>query len=167
MQPNEECELAARDNRRPWLPPSWFSYALWAIHRALFRITGGRRGLWRSKPDKWGTLRLKSVGRRTGRERVAILGYYEDGPNLVTMAMNGWMEAEPRWWLNLQAHPEATVELVDGSRAIRARTAQGDERPRLWARWLEVGPFEDLDQFAALRSRETAIVILEPASPAP
>jgi hypothetical protein len=34
-----------------------------------------------------------------------ILGYYEDGPNLVSMAMNGWGAAEPAWWLNLQAHP--------------------------------------------------------------
>ena len=41
-----------------------------------------------------------------------IVGYYEDGPNLVTMAMNGWGAAEPAWWLNLQTHPEAVVELA-------------------------------------------------------
>ena len=32
-------------------------------------------------------------------------------PNLVAMAMNGWGDAEPAWWLNLQAHPDATVDL--------------------------------------------------------
>ena len=32
-----------------------------------------------------------------------MLGYVEDGPNLVTLAMNGWDPAEPAWWLNLQA----------------------------------------------------------------
>src|SRR5262245_1180849 len=42
-------------------------------------------------------------------ERSVILGYVEDGPNLVTMAMNGWADGEPAWWLNLQAHPDATV----------------------------------------------------------
>jgi F420H(2)-dependent quinone reductase len=68
-------------------------------------VTGGRRGLWKPKPDTWGTIKLTSVGRKTGKEREAILGYFEDGPNLVTMAMNGWMEAEPAWWLNLQARP--------------------------------------------------------------
>ena len=51
-------------------------------------------------------MRLKTVGRKSGKERVAILGYYEDGPNLVTMAMNGWADGEPAWWLNLQAHPD-------------------------------------------------------------
>ena len=44
-----------------------------------------------------------------------ILGYYEDGPNLVTMAMNGWGAAEPAWWLNLQADPAAIVELTGGA----------------------------------------------------
>ena len=45
-----------------------------------------------------------------------IVGYYEDGHNLVSMAMNDWAVAEPAWWLNLQAHPEVVVELADGAR---------------------------------------------------
>ncbi len=44
-----------------------------------------------------------------------ILGYIEAGPNLVTLAMNGWGEGEPAWWLNLQAHPQARVQLTDGT----------------------------------------------------
>ena len=48
---------------------------------------------------KFGMLRLRTVGRRSGRERVAMVGYYEDGPNLVTLAMNGWGKDEPAWWL--------------------------------------------------------------------
>ncbi len=62
----------------------------------------------------WGTLRLTTTGRRTGQPRHVILGYLEDGPNLVTLAMNGWDPAEPAWWLNLQANPEATMETADG-----------------------------------------------------
>jgi hypothetical protein len=31
--------------------------------------------LWRPKTDKWGTMRLKTIGRRTGKGRSAILGY--------------------------------------------------------------------------------------------
>jgi deazaflavin-dependent oxidoreductase (nitroreductase family) len=133
------------------------------VHRAIHRITGGRRGLWLPKPGKWGAMRLETVGRRSGAARSAILGYFEDGPNLVTMAMNGWADGEPAWWLNLQAHPEATIELKTGRRAVRGRAAEGDERARLWATWLDYG--DDLDAYAPLRSTETAIVILEPASP--
>jgi deazaflavin-dependent oxidoreductase (nitroreductase family) len=107
-------------------------------------------------------LRLTTVGRRSGKERQAILGYFEDGPNLVTMAMNGWGEAEPAWWLNLQARPDATVELADGVRAIRGRAATPDERSRLWARWADYDGEENLASWAARRPRETAVVILEP-----
>jgi deazaflavin-dependent oxidoreductase (nitroreductase family) len=89
-----------------------------------------------------------------------ILGYFEDGPNLVTLAMNGWADPEPAWWLNLQAHPDATVELVGGSGPVRARAAEGDERSRLWARWREID--RQLDGYAAMRTSETAVVILEP-----
>jgi deazaflavin-dependent oxidoreductase (nitroreductase family) len=106
-------------------------------------------------------LRLRTVGRRTGTERVAILGYFEDGPDLVTTAMNGWGDPEPAWWLNLEAHPDATVDLVDGPRAVRARAAVGDERRRLWARWAHYE--KNLDRYAAKRSGETAVVIFEPA----
>ena len=107
---------------------------------------------------------MRTVGRRTGAERLAILGYFEDGPDLVTMAMNGWGEPEPAWWLNLQAHPETTVELVDGPRTVRARAAVGVERQRLWDRWAHYD--KNLDQYAARRSGETAVVILEPVTAA-
>jgi hypothetical protein len=90
-----------------------------------------------------------------------IVGYYEDGPNLVTMAMNGWGAAEPAWWLNLQTHPVAVVELAGRvRREVRGRAAVAEERERLWQRWRELD--HRLDGFAARRPRETAVVILEP-----
>ncbi|HEY6570701.1 MAG TPA: nitroreductase/quinone reductase family protein, partial [Candidatus Limnocylindrales bacterium] len=78
----------------------------------------------------------------------------------VTLAMNGWGEKEPAWWLNLQAHPDTTVELRDGLRAVHARAALGEERERLWARWRALN--DQYDAWAALRSRPTAVVVLEP-----
>jgi deazaflavin-dependent oxidoreductase (nitroreductase family) len=105
-------------------------------------------------------MRLTTKGRRSGVERKAILGYYEDGPNLVTMAMNGWADPEPAWWLNLQANPDVTVELADGTRDVRGRAAEGEERDRLLARWSEMG--DDPAGYAWRRSRETAVVVLEP-----
>ena len=146
--------------RSPRLPPRWVVVSAWVIHRAIYRLSGGRMGLWPPKPNRWGTMRLTTVGRRSGMERSVILGYYEDGPNLVTMAMNGWAEAEPAWWLNLQAHPDATVELRGGSRAIRGRAAEGDEHARLWARWREMG--DDVDGYATRRPSGTTVVVLEP-----
>ena len=126
----------------------------------VYRLTGGRVGLWRPKPGKWGTARLTTIGRRSGKEHAVIIGYIEDGPNFVTLAMNGWGEGEPAWWLNLQAHPEIRAETVDGPRLFRAHAAEGDERTRLWDRWREVD--RQLDAYAARRSQETAVVVLEP-----
>jgi F420H(2)-dependent quinone reductase len=145
------------------LPPHWFMRLFWAGHRAYYKLTGGRRGLWRPQPGKGGTLRLTTIGRRTGSKRSAMLGYYEDGPDLVTLAMNGWAPGEPAWWLNLRAHPEATVDLPDGSRVVRARAAQGSERTRLWAKWREIDG-ADIDAYASRRPTETAVVILEPVA---
>jgi deazaflavin-dependent oxidoreductase (nitroreductase family) len=106
-------------------------------------------------------MRLTTAGRRSGKDRSVILGYFQDGPNLVTMAMNGWDDPEPAWWLNLQANPEAIVVLPEGEMAVRGRAAEGDERKRLWARWREIDA--NLDAYAARRSRETAVVVLEPS----
>ena len=144
----------------PSLPPRWFIRTFWVVQRALYSVTRGRFGLQSATPDRQGMLRLRTVGRRTGEERTAILGYFEDGPDLVTMAMNGWADPEPAWWLNLQAHPDVTVDVPGGSRAVHGRAADKDERPRLWARW--AGYDKDLDAFAARRSRETSVVILSP-----
>ena len=142
------------------LPPRWFIRRFWFAHRRLYRLTGGRLGLWRPKPNGWGAMRLNTVGRRSGLQRSVIVGYFQDGPNLVVMAMNGWGEGEPAWWLNLQADPDVQVDLVDGPRRVRARAATGEERDRLWSRWREID--KNLDAYAAHRSTETAVVVLEP-----
>ena len=149
---------------KPWLPPRWIIRLAWIAHRAAHRFTGGRRGLKLAKPGVEGYMRLHTVGRRSGRERAAILAYFEDGQNLVTMAMNGWADPEPAWWLNLLAHPEATVDLKDGSRRVRARAADGEERERLWtALDQHNGWGASIDAYARRRSRLTAVVVLEPA----
>jgi len=145
--------------RPPRLPPRWVIRLFWQLHRGLIRVTGGRLGLWH--PTKsWGTLRLTTTGRRTGEQRHVVLGYLEDGPNLVTLAMNGWDPAEPAWWLNLQAQPHAHVELAGSQTLVRGRAAEGEERARLWARWGEIDA--NLDAYATRRPGETAVVVLEP-----
>lgn len=147
------------------LPPRWVIVTFWHAHRRVVRASKGRKGLWAPRPGKWGALRLTTTGRRSGKPRSVIVGYYEDGDDLVTMAMNGWGAAEPAWWLNLQADPHAVVELAGGHRRdVLGRAAVGEERARLWQRWREVD--ENLDSYAARRPRETAVVVFEPRPPA-
>jgi F420H(2)-dependent quinone reductase len=77
------CEAAERPVR---LPPRWFIKTFWKCDRAWYRTTRGHRGLWTPWSKRgWGALRLSVVGRRSGRDRAVILGYLEDGPDLVAV----------------------------------------------------------------------------------
>jgi F420H(2)-dependent quinone reductase len=149
--------------RAPRTVPRFLLRTFWRAHRVLYRGSGGRIGLSRPEAGKrFGMMRLATRGRRSGQPRVAMVGYYEDGENLVTLAMNGWAEADPAWWLNLQADPDTTVELKDGPRAVRARAAEGEERRRLWATFADYpGWGDDLEGLAAGRATERAVVVLE------
>lgn len=147
----------------PKVPPRWFVRTAWVVHRALYRVTGGRFGLTRPRPGKYGMLRLHTTGRRSGRPRAVIVAYYQDGANLITMAMNGWDEPHPAWWLNLRAHPEAVVDLPSGTRAVRAREAHGIERERLWAGFDAYSEGPTMEAYSRRRSRRTPVIVLEPA----
>lgn len=159
----EERERAVTDlaTRTPRVPPPWFVHTAWRVHRGLYRLSRGRF-LWTTSNKRgWGALRLTTTGRKTGQERSVIIGYLEDGPNIVALAMNGWDEGHPAWWLNLEAHPDAVVRLAGGQpRAVRARASAGRERDRLWHRWTAVDP--NLETFAVRRSTYTPVVVLEP-----
>jgi F420H(2)-dependent quinone reductase len=149
----------------PRTPPPWFVHFAWRVHRALYRLSGGRF-LWTPANRRgWGALHLTTTGRRTGQSRSVILGYLEEGEDLVLLAMNGWDEGEPAWWLNLRRHPDAVVRTAGrGPRPVRARAATGEERDRLWQRWVSVDP--NLAALAANRATDTDVVVLAPLDPA-
>ena len=148
------------------VPPRRLIRIFWILHRALVRLSGGRLGLWRPRTGKrFGVMGLNTIGRRSGRQRTVIVGYFEDGPNLVTLAMNGWASTEPAWWLNLTVRPDATVLLRRGPLAVQARAAVGDERERLWAKFGDYpGWGDDIDALAARRALNPTVVVFEPRS---
>lgn len=145
----------------PRIPPPWFVHTAWRIHRALYRLSGGRF-LWTPASKRgWGALHLTTIGRRTGQERGVIVGYLEDGADLILLAMNGWDEGHPSWWRNLEQNPDAVVRSAHNDpRLVRARAAAGQERERLWQRWVSIDP--NLDVLADRRSTDTPVVVLEP-----
>jgi deazaflavin-dependent oxidoreductase (nitroreductase family) len=153
--------VSATPSRPPRLPPPWFVHAAWRAHRALYRLSGGRF-LWTPANRRgWGALRLTTTGRKSGQQRSVILGYLEDGDDVVTLAMNGWDEGHPAWWLNLERNPDAVVQLAGRApRPVHAREATGEEQQRLWQRWLDVNG--QLAAYAARRSTPTPVVVLEP-----
>ena len=111
------------------LPPAWFMHLFWHGDRVLYKLSGGRFLWTTSSKHGWGTLRLTTIGRKSSQQRSVIVGYIEDGPNLVVLAMNGWDEGHPSWWLNLEAHPDAIVRLArqPARPRVHAFAAAGDE----------------------------------------
>jgi deazaflavin-dependent oxidoreductase (nitroreductase family) len=135
---------------------------VWALERACFRLSGGRLSLSAAADDRIGTLRLRTLGRRSGHERATMLSYLEDGLNLAVVASNAGATWDPAWWLNLQTSPEAYVDLSDGSHPVEARAARRDEHDRLWTRFVAL--HHRYDDYAASADRPIPIVILEPST---
>jgi deazaflavin-dependent oxidoreductase (nitroreductase family) len=152
---------ATKTTEPPKLPPVWFKHLFWRGHRLFYRLLGDRV-LWTPASKRgWGAMHVTTIGRRSGERRSVILGYIEDGSTPVVLAMNGWDEGLPAWWLNLEANPDAVIQLKgQPMRRARARVVEGDERDRLWRRWAEID--EGLDSYAASRSAETPVVVFEP-----
>ena len=125
--------------RVPRSPPPWFVHTAW---RLIARCTdsGAAASVDHVEQARLGALRLTTIGRKSGQERSVIIGYLEDGPNLVALAMNGWDEGHPSWWLNLEAHSRRRRS-IGGQHPPGARTPSvGEERDRLWQRWVAVDP---------------------------
>ncbi len=139
--------VVAGPKATPRLPPRWFIRLFWITHRRLYRLTGGRLGLWRPKRNRWGAMRLTTVGRRTGLERSVMVGYFEDGPNLVTMAMNGWGRGRAGMVAQPAVPPRGT-----GRPCRRTASGHGPGRPRRGAGTAVVTMARDRQEPRRLRS---------------
>lgn len=106
------------------------------------------------------TLYLHTVGRRTGTARRTPLYYVDDGDALAIVTSNAGRDYEPAWWLNLQAAPDAEVEVGKKRRRIRARTATESEYERLWPRF--VAGLRNYESYRRKTDRKIEVVILEP-----
>jgi deazaflavin-dependent oxidoreductase (nitroreductase family) len=133
---------------------------LWFLHRVVRRVSGGRLGTSVPRGGGLGTIFLTTIGRKSGEARTTGLNYILDGPNRVVIASNAGSDADPAWWLNLQAQPDAGVE-IDGKRIpVRARAATDEEAATLWPRFVAANA--DYAGYRAKAARPIPIVILEP-----
>jgi len=141
-------------------PPRWVYRTLWTLHRVGYAISGGRLGLRLGGDAQLGTLRLRTLGRKSGQERASMLFYLPAGEGYAVVASNAGAAQPPAWWFNLQAQPEATIDLPGQTLAVRAREARETERQELWHGFVERR--DDYERYAEVAGREIPIVILEP-----
>jgi F420H(2)-dependent quinone reductase len=142
------------------IPPRPLLRLLWAIHKGIDRLTGGRVGSVRPTGRRLGTLFVISTGRTSGQPRRNPVYYVEEGPNLIVVASNAGAAADPAWWQNLQAQPDAEVEIAGQRHSVRARPAMPEEQARLWPRFVRGSA--TFNEYQANTERKLAVVILEP-----
>lgn len=133
-----------------------------AKHIREYVETDGREGhRWNGVP----TLLLTTRGRRTGKLRRTALIYGEDGDAHVVVASRGGARHHPQWYLNLVADPDVEIQVGADRMKGRARTAEGEERQRLWEQM--AATFPDYDNYQKKTDREIPVVVIEPTAPAP
>ena len=127
-------------------------------HVRQYEATGGKVG-----HDWNGTqcLILHTTGRRSGQTRKFPLIYGRAGDAYVIVASKGGAPEDPGWFRNLQANPDAEIQVMGHRWPVRARVAEGQERERLWREMNELWPH--YDEYAQKTDREIPVVVLERA----
>jgi proline iminopeptidase len=128
-------------------------------HVRRYRETGGKVGHEWRRGSK--ILLLTTNGRKTGEPITTPLIYEQAGDAYVIVASKGGSPAHPGWYRNLAKDPNVEVQVKDDVFRAHARTAEGEERERLWK--LAAQQWPDYDTYQTRTDREIPVVVLERA----
>ena len=129
---------------------------------ASYRILPRDRGIIGHRIGPLPNVLLTTIGRTSGKPRTRALTYIQTDGLLALVASNFGSRTAPQWYRNLEAHPEATVQLKRHRWSARARPATPDERERIWPVALAIWPA--WAGYAERARREIPIIVLEPAA---
>ncbi|MCL4395014.1 MAG: nitroreductase family deazaflavin-dependent oxidoreductase [Chloroflexi bacterium] len=129
------------------------------FNKSLYRLSGGRLG---SRMGGQSVLLLRTVGRKSGKERVTPLSYYRDEDDYLVVASNWGKEMEPAWFLNLLRQPKVSIQVKDRVLQVEAHPAGDGEYPRLWALVSARNP--QYSKYQQGLKRRIPIVVLRPLS---
>jgi deazaflavin-dependent oxidoreductase (nitroreductase family) len=126
-------------------------------HVRRYIETDGEEGYtWREGSP---ILLLTTTGRKSGTERTMPLIFGEADGSQVLVASRGGAPEHPAWYLNLEANPEVGVLVKGDVFRARARTAEGEERERLWKAMNEIWPH--YDEYQTKTTRQIPVVVLD------
>jgi deazaflavin-dependent oxidoreductase (nitroreductase family) len=126
-------------------------------HVKAYRETNGEQGyLWNGAT----ALLLTTTGRKTGQPRTLPLIFAKDGDDYLVVASMGGAPQHPQWYLNLEADPDAEIQVKGDVIPVTARTASDDEKPRLWKIVTEQWP--NYDVYQTRTDRVIPLVVLSP-----
>ena len=128
-------------------------------HVAMVRRSGGRLVRTFRGGD---VLLITHTGRKSGKAFTTPALFVRDGEDYVVAASNGGIDAEPQWWLNLQADPRGAVEVGGRRTPVLASTVDERDRQRLWDALMAKCP--TYDAYQAGVSRRISLVRLSPVA---
>lgn len=103
---------------------------------------------------------LTTTGKKSGEQRQAAVIYGKHGNSHVIIASKGGSDTPPAWFVNLQAHPRAHIQVKDKKLDVRMRVAAGAERQQLWDMMVKI--FPDYRDYQEKTARQIAVCVLDP-----
>jgi deazaflavin-dependent oxidoreductase (nitroreductase family) len=143
--------------RRPSKLSTVLQNGLTKIHTFIYTSTNGAIG---GRILNCPVLLLTTRGRKTNKLRTVPLLYLADGKSFVLVASNGGAAKHPTWWLNLQAAPEAQIQVRGIKQRVRAERGSPEEKQRLWP--LLTAMYPGYKRYQEITSRDIPVVILRP-----
>src|SRR5215207_5793165 len=124
-------------------------------HVDRYRETDGEEG-----HDWNGTqaLLLTTKGRKSGEERTTPLIYGRNGDDYLVVASKGGADEPPAWYRNLQADPNAEIQVKADRIKVTAHDADDDEKPELWK--IMTGHWPQYDEYQEKTDRPIPVVVL-------
>lgn len=127
--------------------------------RSYVESDGAKGHQWRGVS----TLLLTTRGRKSGKLRRTALIYGQADGNYLIVASNGGADQHPLWYLNLSATPEVELQVGAAKFTAHARTANAEEKARLWPLMAKLFPnYDAYQQKAGKAGRDIPLVILTP-----
>jgi len=140
---------------RPGAFKRWAFRAMDAVHAFLYR-----RGIGRSMGRMQQVL-LTTTGRVSGKTHTVALSAVPEADGWVVIGSFGGAGVDPNWWLNLVAHPEATMQVNDQVLRVRMQQiTEPAERDRIWNAIVEVAA--NYAGYARKTSRVIPLGLLRP-----
>jgi deazaflavin-dependent oxidoreductase (nitroreductase family) len=134
-----------------------FTRGVTLLHKELFRRTGGRIG---GQVGKTTMMLLTTTGRKSGEPRTTPLNCMADGDRYLAVASYGGDDRDPQWFKNLQANPDATIQVGADTIPVRASVATPEEKKTLWPK--VVAAYKGYESYQRKTDRDIPVVILTP-----
>jgi deazaflavin-dependent oxidoreductase (nitroreductase family) len=128
-----------------------------AVNVFTIRISRGRMG---SQLGTQTILLLHTTGRKSGRQFVTPIAYFQTDGFYFLVGSNWGKEQNAGWYYNLMAQPRTIIEVKGKKIPVEASKVEGPEYDRLWKYAIEHHP--PYLHYREMTSRHIPIVVLQP-----